>query len=139
MTPLFDRIQSSFKRQSMMDTFGASLNAVEPGRVVIDAPIVAGALQQHGVAHAALTFGLGDSAAGYAALTMIPEDMDVMTAEIKINLLAPGRGDLLRATGTVLKPGRRLVVAMAQVHAIERGQETLIAQLQGTLVPTKGV
>ena len=87
---------------------------------------------------AALAFALGDTAAGYAALSTMPEGVEVMTAEIKINLLAPGRGELLRATGRVLKPGRRLVVVTAEVHAIDAGAETLIAVLQGTMVPVAG-
>lgn len=129
------RIQSSFDRQSMMATLGASLDMVEEGSVVVSAPILDSSRQQHGVAHAALSFALGDTAAGYSALTLMAPDTEVMTAEIKINLLAPGRGDRLRATGQVLKPGRRLIVVTAQVHAIDNGTETLIAILQGTMVP----
>lgn len=129
------RIQDSFARQSMMTTLGATLDSVEPGKVVISAPILPTSRQQHGVAHAALTFAIGDSAAGYAALSLLPEDQEVMTAEIKINLLAPGIGDRLRATGTVIKPGRRLVVVTSEVHAITEGEEKLIAILQGTMVP----
>ncbi|MEL0437126.1 PaaI family thioesterase [Phycobacter sp. K97] len=129
------RIQDSFARQSMMTTLGATLDSVEPGKVVISAPILPTSRQQHGAAHAALTFAIGDSAAGYAALSLLPEDQEVMTAEIKINLLAPGIGDRLRATGTVIKPGRRLVVVTSEVHAITGGEEKLIAILQGTMVP----
>ncbi|MDE4173301.1 PaaI family thioesterase [Phaeobacter sp. PT47_59] len=129
------RIKDSFDRQSMMTTLGATLDSVEPGKVVISAPLLPTSLQQHGAAHAALTFAIGDSAAGYAALSLLPEDQEVMTAEIKINLLAPGIGDRLRATGTVIKPGRRLVVVTSQVHAITGGEEKLIAILQGTMVP----
>lgn len=130
-----ERIKDSFDRQSMMATLGATLDSVAPGTVVISAPILPGSLQQKGAAHAALTFAIGDSAAGYSALTLLPEDQDVMTAEIKINLLAPGVGDRLRATGKVVKPGRRLMVVTAEVHAISGDQEKLIAILQGTMVP----
>ncbi|WP_192965738.1 PaaI family thioesterase [Phycobacter azelaicus] len=130
-----ERIKDSFDRQSMMTTLGATLDTVEPGKVVISAPLLPTSLQQHGAAHAALTFAIGDSAAGYAALSLLPEDQEVMTAEIKINLLAPGVGDRLRATGTVIKPGRRLMVVTSEVHAITGGEEKLIAILQGTMVP----
>ena len=130
-----ERITDSFDRQSMMTTLGATLDTVEPGKVVISAPLLPTSLQQHGAAHAALTFAIGDSAAGYAALSLLPEDQEVMTAEIKINLLAPGVGDRLRATGTVIKPGRRLVVVSSEVHAITGGEQKLIAILQGTMVP----
>ncbi|MBE1296287.1 MAG: hotdog fold thioesterase [Rhodobacteraceae bacterium] len=130
-----ERIKDSFDRQSMMTTLGATLDTVEPGKVVISAPLLPTSLQQHGAAHAALTFAIGDSAAGYAALSLLLEDQEVMTAEIKINLLAPGVGDRLRATGTVIKPGRRLMVVTSEVHAITGGEEKLIAILQGTMVP----
>jgi len=132
---LDQRIGASFARQSMMETLGARLDSVEAGRVVVSAPILPGSRQQHGVAHAGLTFALGDTAAGYTALSVMPEDSEVMTAEIKINLLAPGRGERLRATGKVIKPGRRLVVVTADVHALDGDSETLIAVLTGTMVP----
>jgi uncharacterized protein (TIGR00369 family) len=129
------RIRSSFDKQTMMETLGATLDQVAQGQVLISAPILPGSRQQHGVAHAALTFALGDSAAGYSALSVMPEGYEVMTAEMKINLLAPGKGTLLRATGRVVKAGRRLVVVAADVHALEEGRETLVAVLQGTMIP----
>lgn len=130
-----DRIRTSFAAQTMMKTLGAELISVEKGRVVISAPILPTSLQQQGAAHAALPFAIGDSAAGYAALSLMPNDQEVVTAEIKVNLLAPGLGDQLRATGRVIKPGKRLMVVTAEVHALKDGQETLIALLQGTMVP----
>lgn len=129
------RIRTSFAKQNMMQTLGAELTHISDGEVQITAPILPGSRQQHGVAHAALTFAIGDTAAGYAALTQMPADHEVMTAEIKINLLAPGAGDHLRATGRVIKPGRRLVIVTAEVHAITGEEAKLIAILQGTMVP----
>ncbi|UWS00829.1 PaaI family thioesterase [Phaeobacter inhibens] len=129
------RIRESFAKQTMMQTLGAHIAEVGEGTVTISAPILPGSRQQHGVAHAALSFAIGDSAAGYAALTLMPADSEVMTAEMKINLLAPGAGDLLRATGKVIQPGRRLIIVTAEVHAITGAEEKLIALLQGTMVP----
>lgn len=129
------RIYDSFAAQSMMATLGAEMAEVAEGHVRIIAPILPGALQQQGFGHAGLTFSIGDSAAGYAALTTLPLDMEVVTAEIKVNLLAPARGDRLIATGKVIKPGRRLCVVSSEVHAEKDGKTTLIAVLQGTMVP----
>jgi len=134
-TTAIDRIKNSFAAQSMMTTLGAELSEVTSGLVRISAPILAGTRQQQGFGHAGLTFSIGDSAAGYAALTLLPLDMEVVTAEIKINLLAPARGTRLIATGRVIKPGKRLSVVTAEVHAEEDGVQTLIAILQGTMVP----
>ncbi|WP_372571277.1 PaaI family thioesterase [Ruegeria jejuensis] len=129
------RIRDSFARQSMMATFSARIDEISEGRVVLSAPILEIALQQQGAAHAALSFALGDSAAGYAALTLVPEPQEVMTAEMKINLLAPARGQRLRAVGRVVKPGRRLIIVTADVYAVAGEQETHVALLQGTMVP----
>lgn len=129
------RIHASFAAQSMMKTLGAEIIDLAAGHVRIAAPILPGARQQQGFGHAGLTFSIGDSAAGYAALTTLPLDSEVVTAEIKVNLLAPARGDRLIATGRVIKPGKRLCVVSSEVHAERDGALTLIAVLQGTMVP----
>ena len=119
----------------MMSTLNAGIVHVSPGRCHVAAPIGAGARQQQGYGHAALTFALGDTAAGYAALTLLDEESEVLTAEIKMNLLAPARGDRLLAEGRVLKPGRRLIVVQSEVWAETDGQRRQIAVLLGTMVP----
>jgi uncharacterized protein (TIGR00369 family) len=129
------RIRASFDRQSLMATLGARLVSVTPGNCVISAPIAAHVLQQHGAAHAALAFALGDSAAGYAALGQMPEGAEVMTVEMKINLLAPAVGDLLQAEGRVIRSGRRLSVVTAEVFALTATTRKPVALLQGTMIP----
>ena len=129
------RIYKSFSAQSLMRTLGAELLEVSPGLVRIAAPILPIALQQQGFGHAGLTFSIGDSAAGYAALSLMPLDSEVVTAEIKINLLAPARGDRLIATGRVLKAGRRLSVVASDVHAETAEGLVHVAVLQGSMMP----
>ena len=73
------RIYQSFERQTMMQTLGVQLGEVRAGYVEIMAPILPGSLQQHGYAHAALIFAIGDSAAGYAALSVMGEEFEVLT------------------------------------------------------------
>ena len=129
-----ERVTRSFESQSMMKTLGARIHKVEKGKVTIEAPLLPSTLQQQGYVHAGLTFSIGDSAAGYAALTLLPKDQEVMTAEIKINLLAPADGELLRAEGRVVKRGKRLVVVTSEIHALKDGKKKLIAIMQGTMI-----
>lgn len=117
-----------------MQSLGASLRSLAPGQCVIEAPIRPESSQQHGFAHAGVTFALGDSAAGYAALGLMPDGAEVLTVEMKINLLAPARGDRLVATGRVIRPGRRLSVVTAEVWAEAGDTRTHVAQLQGTMI-----
>ncbi|MEM7599490.1 MAG: PaaI family thioesterase [Pseudomonadota bacterium] len=136
MDPEIDaKIRASFDKQSLMTTLGARLVRVQTGEVDIDAPIQQGSLQQQGFAHAGLTFAIGDSAAGYAALSLLPMDQEVLTTEMKINLLAPGAGERLIARGRVIKPGRRIMVVQSDVFAVKDGQERHIALLTGSMMP----
>jgi uncharacterized protein (TIGR00369 family) len=128
---LEDRIRASFGRQGLMATLGARLTAIAPGHFRIEAEVTPATAQQHGMGHAGLTFALADSAAGYAALTGLDEDREVVTSEFRISLLAPARG-LLVATGRVIRPGRRLIAVAADVHGAD---EAHVATALGTMVP----
>ncbi|MBS4009922.1 MAG: PaaI family thioesterase [Roseovarius sp.] len=129
------KIRRSFAAQAMMTTLGARLVGLSDGATVIEAPILPSSRQQHGFGHAGLTFAIGDSAAGYAALSLMPDGAEVLTTEMKINLLAPAQGERLIARGRVIKPGRRLVIVQADVYAVQDGVETHIALLTGTMIP----
>ncbi|MFV2051694.1 PaaI family thioesterase [Aliiroseovarius sp. YM-037] len=131
------RTRENFTAQGLMRTFKAMLDDVSPGRCVISAPIEPGFSQQHGFAHAGLTFALGDSAAGFAAFTLMPEDREVLTAEIKINLIAPAKGQRLEAVGQVLKPGNRLITVESNIFAIDGSDRTHVAVMLGTMVATR--
>lgn len=133
-----ERVRDSFARQGLMATLGASLVRVVPGLVEIalrPSPTVS---QQHGYVHAGAISAIADSAAGYAALTLMPADRDVLTAEFKINLVAPAVGELVQARGTVIKSGRTLTLAQAEVFALRDGRERLVALLTATMVAVTG-
>lgn len=129
------RVRASFAAQSMMATLGAEIVGLGHGRCRIAAPVLPEARQQQGFGHAALTFALGDTAAGFAALKVMDDGMEVVTTELKINLLAPAVGDRVVAEGKVVKPGRRLVVVQADVWAEAGSDRRHIALLTGTMVP----
>ncbi|NKB54269.1 MAG: hotdog fold thioesterase [Rhizobiaceae bacterium] len=132
-----NKIRASFDAQSMMTSIGAELKTVQSGNVVITSPVLEGFRQQQDFAHGGLIFTLGDSAAGYAALSVMPLDMEVMTVELKINIMAPAPASgMLIAQGKVLKPGRRLVIVASEVWCEDTdGHRVQVAALQGTMIP----
>lgn len=133
--PISQAIRDSFARQGLMTTLGARIDKIAPGTVILSLPIAPATTQQHGFAHAGATFALGDSAAGYAALSLMPEGSEVLTVEMKINLIAPAAGVLLIAEGEVLKAGRRLSVVRATVLSKDAaGTRKPVAILQGTMI-----
>ena len=133
---LYARVQESFLRQGMMRHMGAQLLRVAPGLCEIALPYSDRVTQQQGGFHGGAMGALADIAGGYAALTVVPEGMEVTTVEYKINFLSAFRGGTLRATGRVLKAGKRIVVTSAQVvHVDADGKSSDCALMQQTLVP----
>jgi uncharacterized protein (TIGR00369 family) len=132
------RVGRSFAAQAMMRHLGAELVRVEPGLCEIALPFRAELTQQHGFLHAGAVISIADSAAGYAASSLMPADAAVLTVELKVNLLAPARGERLTALGRVRRAGRTLTVTEAEVTAWRDGRPTPVALLLGTMMAVTG-
>ena len=133
---IFTKVAKSFESQAFMKTIGAKLDSVDEARVVISVELKPSMMQQHGFGHAGVTFSIGDSAAGYAALTKMGKNQEVLTSEMKIHLMSPADGKILKAVGSVLKAGRRLLVVQSNIYSGDGKNEKLIATMLGTMVPS---
>jgi uncharacterized protein (TIGR00369 family) len=133
---LFQRIETSFLRQGMMQHLGVRLLRVEPGLCELALPHSERVTQQQGGFHGGAMGSLADIAGGYAAMTMVGPDSEVTTVEYKINFLAGFKGGELRAIGRVVKAGKRIIVTTAEVsHVGLDGTQTTCALMQQTIVP----
>jgi uncharacterized protein (TIGR00369 family) len=128
------RVRSSFDRQKVNRTIGARLVKVAPGEVHIELPFRHDLTQQHGYVHAGITTTVVDSACGYAALTLMPDPMEVLTIEYKVNFLSPARGERIVAIGKVVRPGRTVTVCMGEAWAYDRGGRKQVAAMQATMI-----
>jgi uncharacterized protein (TIGR00369 family) len=129
-----DRARASFASQGAMRHLGAGLTLVEPGRCVVELPFRPELTQQDGFFHAGVATTIVDTACGYAAFTLMPAGARVLTVELKLNLVAPARGELLRATGRVERAGRTLTVVRGEVEALTGGRAVTVALMQGTMM-----
>ncbi len=132
------RIRTSFTRQQFMEFIGAKLVEVSPGYCEIHLPYKEALSQQHGYFHGGVIGTIADNSGGYAAYTLMPADSSVLTVEYKLNLLAPGNGELLIARGQVVKPGRTLTVCRSEVVVMKNGVEKLCAIAVITLMQLVG-
>ncbi len=126
------RVRDSFARQGFMKKLGVEFRALGFGTCELTVTFDETLTQQHGFFHAGVTTTLADNAAGYAAYSVMPENSTVLTAEFKMNLLAPARGPKLLARAEVIKPGRTLVIVRSDVYAIDHNQETHVATMLAT-------
>lgn len=132
------RIRDSFGRQGLMGYLGASLNEIRRGLVTVLMPFRPELSQQHGFFHGGGTSAIADSAGGYAAFTMFPENSSVLTVEYKVNLLNPAQGHALEAVGKVVKSGKTLTICQLEVFADGRQGRSLVAIGQQTLMCLAG-
>jgi uncharacterized protein (TIGR00369 family) len=128
------RVRDSFARQTAMATIGAEIAHLAPGEVDLRMPYSADLAQQHGFIHAGIVAALADSAAGYAAFSLMPPDAAVLSIEFKVNLMAPAAGEWFVARGRVKKAGRTITVCTTDVFAIANDAERLIATMQATMM-----
>lgn len=94
---------------------GVTLVGVGPGWLETDLAVAPRFRQQHGYVHAGVVTTLADHTAGGAASTLVGPGQSVLTADFTVHLLRPASGEQLRCRGEVVKSGKRLIVAQADV------------------------
>ena len=132
------RVRESFAGQGFMKHLGARMTELRPGYCEIRAKYREELTQQHGYLHAGVSGAIADSAAGYAAYTLMPADSAVLTVEYKVNLLAPADGEELIARARVVRSGRTLKICAADVFVVKGAQETHCAILLSTIMCLAG-
>ncbi|MFZ3581378.1 PaaI family thioesterase [Loktanella sp. DJP18] len=131
------RMQADFDRQGVMATLGVTVADIAPGHVTLTLPFRADLTQHHGFLHAGVITTVMDSAAGFAAFTLMDAEAEVLTAEFKASFLAPARGQSFRMVGEVIKSGRTLTFVEAKAFALDADRETLIATLTATMMSVR--
>ena len=126
-------IERLFDAAPFIRDIGMSLVAIAPGRCETRLVLSERHLQQDGVVHAGVLATMADHTSGTAGASIIGADAYVLTAEFKINLLRAARGEHLHCVGTVLKPGRRLIVAESEVFDGVPDSGKLVAKATVTL------
>lgn len=139
LNPSFvEEVERSFVRQPIMKLIDARLSLVEPGVVEITLPYRADLAQQDGYLHAGVVTTIADSACGYAAYSLMPAGSEVLSVEFKVNLLRPAQGLTFVARAEVVKAGKTLTVARADVFGIDgKANKALVATMLGTMICLK--
>lgn len=128
-----DRVRRIFAEAPFIADIGYTLERVEPGFVATRLAVADRHLQHHGYIHAGVQATMADHTAGCAATTLLEDGQAVLTAEFKINLLRPARGEVLMCRSRLLKPGRTLSVAESDVFTMRDGAETHVSRSIVTL------
>ena len=128
MTGTADEFLERLKQSVLTSGFSTSLG-VEPlhcwaGECELVVEITPQLTQHHGFAHGAVVGAAADNACAWAAASLAG---DVVTSSYTIHLVAPAKGERLRARGQVLRNGRRQLTVRADVFAETGGESRLVA------------
>jgi uncharacterized protein (TIGR00369 family) len=129
-----ERVERHLSKQNFMHHIQFSLHKIEAGFTEGDMKLRPIHHQQDGFAHGGLVATIADIVAGFAAYTLVDVSQHVVTGEIKISYFAKGYGDLLRARGKVIKPGKRVSFCEAEVFSVDGDTETIIAKASTSMI-----
>ena len=90
--------------------------------------------QQDGFIHAGVMATMADHTAGYSAFTIVPQGMQILTIEFKINFFRPAFGDALLCRAKVVREGRQIIVSESEVFDLRKEGETAVAKALVTLM-----
>jgi len=136
-TSYHEEARRVFENAAFVADIGVRLVEIGPGWAETELEMLPRHYQHTGIVHMGVQAIMADHTAGTAATTVLRDDDYVLSAQFTLNLLRPAAGQLLRCRSTVLKQGRRLVVAESEVHAINDGKSTLVSKATVTLVVLK--
>jgi len=130
-------IREKLERQEFMKLMGFNVTKIAVGRIEGELTLEQRHRQHKGFAHGGVIATLADIVAGFAAVSLVPKNYHVVTAEIKVSYFHPGVGDKLLAKGYVIKQGQKLNFCEAEIFVVKGDQEPLlIAKASATMATT---
>ena len=127
---LLDKITPLFESRNLLSHLSVSLGKVDAGQCELLCPV------ENGEVKTDLLAVLGEGAVQLAAATIARGDIRYEMAEMKLNILDTFAGDQILAEGRVLKSGRSLIVAEADIFVLNGSSREHCALVMSTLVAT---
>ena len=112
---------------------GSQIDELGPGTCTASVARRPELLQYMGMFHGGVTAYLIDHATTVAAATIVKPGQHVLTAEYKLNLMAPATGERLICRARVLRPGSSMTVVAADVFSVSEGRERRTAAALATI------
>lgn len=112
---------------------GFNIHTIKAGYIEGTLPLEQHHLQQMEFVHGGVTATVADIVAGFAAFTLVKKGQGVVTVEMKVAYLNPGKGHTLRATGNVIKAGSKLFFCESELWTQSEMGEVMIAKASSTM------
>jgi uncharacterized protein (TIGR00369 family) len=84
--------------------------------------------------HAGLIATMSDHTAGYAAYTLVPDNIRILSIEFKINFLKPAYGNALKCKSEIISQGKQIIVAQSSVFDLRDTHQKMVSKSTITLM-----
>jgi uncharacterized protein (TIGR00369 family) len=111
------RLRRLFRTIPYPKHLGMKLRTLGAGEAVLTMPAGGTLCQYQGITHGGALASLADTAATFAAMTMLPEGIDVVTIEFKLNFLKALITGAAVAEGRVIRMGQRITLAQVEIYS----------------------
>ena len=110
--------------------------AVKIGKGIFESTLTIGENHktQDNFIHAGLIATMSDHTAGYAAYTLVPDNIRILSIEFKINFLKPAYGNALHCNSEIISQGKQIIVAQSTVFDIRDTHEKMVSRSTITLM-----
>ena len=132
MTSPIDIGRAVLAAQPFSVLLGTEMTAYGEGGVELRLAITDAIRQQHGFAHGGVLAYLADNALTFAGGFVMGGG--VLTADLKLNYVRPGIGQLLIARATAVGAGKTQAVCRGEVYAVDQGVEKVCLIAQGMVL-----
>lgn len=95
---------------------GIEITSLEPGRAVVALQVQEHHLQYHKVLHGGAAAALADTAVAFAVLSLITNEQDTTTIELKLNYLRPIAAGRITADARIIRLGKTIAVGEADIY-----------------------
>ena len=112
------------------------IQASKIGKGIFESTLEVGEIHktQDNFIHAGLIATMSDHTAGYAAYTLVPDTIRILTIEFKINFLKPAYGNALKCKSEIISQGKQIIVAQSTVFDIRTTHEKMVSKSTITLM-----
>ena len=126
-------VKNKMEGNHFMHYVGFKIHTIEPGLIEGDLELKEYHLQQMGFVHGGVTATVADIVAGFAAFTLVKHGQGVVTVDLRVSYLNPGKSDKLFAKGYVIKAGQKLFFCESELWTMNNDGKILIAKASATM------
>lgn len=127
-------VEFKISKNKFISWLGMVITKIEPGYIEAELDFKEMHQQQNGWLHGGVTSAVLDMVEGFAAYSLVPDGVQVFTADANTSYYNPGIANKFYARGWVDKPGKAFHFCRGELYYVnEQNEEVIVAKGSTTM------